>query len=73
MGDGDYGFDQRRLRHDDDAEEYIALAGMQGFSPPDDIKADRITADGTARCASADARRDRLSPLQTNFAAINGT
>ncbi len=70
MADGDYGYDPDISDFDDDAEEYIALAGIQGFSPADDIKGDRITADGSA-LRFADARVDRLSPLQTSFAAIN--
>ena len=35
MGDGDYGFDPNILDVDVDDEEAIALAGMQGFAPPD--------------------------------------
>lgn len=70
MADGDYGYDPDISDLDDDAEEYIALAGIQGFSPADDIKGDRITADGSA-LRFADARVDRLSALQTSFAAIN--
>lgn len=72
MGDGDYGFDTNVLDVDSDAEEFIALAGIQGFAPPDEILADRITADGTTLRFS-DAKVSGLSALQTNFAAINGT
>jgi uncharacterized protein GlcG (DUF336 family) len=72
MGDGDYGFDTNILDVDNDAEEFIALAGIQGFAPPDEILADRITADGTTLRFS-DAKVNGLHALQTNFAAINGT
>jgi len=72
MGDGDYGFDPNVLDVDSDNEEFIALAAIQGFAPPDTILADRITADGTTLRFS-DAKVDGLHALQTNFAAINGT
>jgi len=72
MGDGDYGFDPNILDTDSDAEEFIALAGLQGFAPSDLILADRISVDGTLLRFS-DARIGGLSALQTNFAAINGT
>jgi uncharacterized protein GlcG (DUF336 family) len=72
MGDGDYGFDPNVLDLDSDREEMIALAGMQGFAPPDSITADKITVDGTAlRFSDADAVS--LHPLKTDFAAIYGT
>ncbi|MCX7864065.1 MAG: heme-binding protein [Novosphingobium sp.] len=71
MGDGDYGFDSNILDIDNDDEEFIALAGMQGFAPPDEILADRITVDGTSLRFS-DARAAGLSPLQTSFAVVNG-
>jgi uncharacterized protein GlcG (DUF336 family) len=71
MGDGDYGFDPDVLDIDTDDEEFIALAGMQGFAPPAAITADRITVDGTSLRFS-DARANGLSPLQTSFAAVNG-
>ncbi len=41
-----YGFDRNLTDIDDDPEEAIASAGGVGFAPPDDIRADRITADG---------------------------
>ncbi len=71
MGDGDYAFDPNTLNVDNDAEEFIALAAIQGFAPPVEILADRITADGTSLRFS-DARIGGLSPLQSNFAAIGG-
>ncbi len=72
MGDGDYGFDPNILNVDVDDEEAIALAGMQGFAPPDTILASRITVDGTSLRFSDMAAGD-LAPLQSNFAAINGS
>ena len=72
MGDGDYGLDPNVLDVDTDAEEYIALAAIQGFAPPENILANRITVDGTTLRFS-DASVGNLAALQTNFAAINGT
>ncbi|MFC3099183.1 heme-binding protein [Alteraurantiacibacter palmitatis] len=71
MGDGDYGFDPNILDTDLDAEELIALAGIQGFTPPDDIRAERIFVDGTA-LRFADAAAGQLAPLQTSFATAPG-
>jgi uncharacterized protein GlcG (DUF336 family) len=70
MADGDYGYDPNVSDVDQDDEEYIALAGIQGFAPGDDIRGDRITADGTT-LRFADAQPSKLSALQTSFAAIN--
>jgi uncharacterized protein GlcG (DUF336 family) len=72
VGDGDYGFDPNVLDVDTDAEEFIALAAIQGFAPPENILANRISVDGTLLRFS-DAQVGGLSALQTNFAAINGT
>jgi uncharacterized protein GlcG (DUF336 family) len=71
MADGDYGFDANILDVDLDNEEAIALAGIQGFTPPEDIRAERINVDGTSLRFS-DAAATQLGPLQTNFAAVNG-
>ncbi|WP_338468236.1 heme-binding protein [Novosphingobium sp. ZN18A2] len=70
MADGDYGFDPDVTDVDNDGEEYIALAGLQGFAPPDNITGDKITVDGTTLRFS-DATVNNLAPLQTNFSAIN--
>ncbi|EAQ27837.1 hypothetical protein NAP1_09592 [Erythrobacter sp. NAP1] len=70
-GDGNYGFDANILDVDNDSEEFAALAGTQGFAAPETIRANRINVDGTA-LRYVDARFDQLSPLQTNFAAVNG-
>ncbi|VAV96595.1 hypothetical protein MNBD_ALPHA04-171 [hydrothermal vent metagenome] len=72
MGDGDYGFDRNILDIDKDDEEAIALAGIQGFAPSAAITANRISVDGTSLRFSDMVISD-LSPLQSNFAAINGT
>ena len=72
MGDGDYGFDANILDVDVDDEEAIALAGIQGFAPPASITANRISVDGTSLRFSDMVVSD-LSPLQSNFAAINGS
>jgi uncharacterized protein GlcG (DUF336 family) len=69
MADGDYAFDNNVLDIDDDVEEAIALAGLQGFAPPDSITADKISIDGTTLRFS-DARPEALHPLQTDFAAL---
>lgn len=71
MGDGDYGFDANVLDVDDDAEEAIALAGIQGFGAPETITADRIPVDGTTLRYS-DAQAARLHPLQSSFAVVDG-
>lgn len=72
MGDGDYGFDQNILDIDNDAEEAIALAGIQGYLPPTDIRAERIFVDGTSLRFS-DVINSDLAPLSGSFANINGT
>lgn len=72
MGDGDYGFDANTLDVDVDDEEAIALAGIQNFAPPAAITANRISVDGSSLRFSDMVVSD-LSPLQNNFAAINGS
>jgi uncharacterized protein GlcG (DUF336 family) len=72
MGDGDYGLDTNILDVDVDDEEAIALAGIQGFAPPQSITANRISVDGTSLRFSDMVVSD-LSPLKSNFAAINGS
>jgi len=47
MADGVYGFDPEVQDVDKDGEEIIALAASAGFAPGDDIRADRISIDGT--------------------------
>jgi uncharacterized protein GlcG (DUF336 family) len=71
MGDGLYGFDDNVDDFDQDDEEAIALAGIQGFAPPDEILGYRIPVDGSTLRFS-DATAGDLSALQTDFSAING-
>lgn len=70
-GDGDYGFDDNILDRDSDAEEAVALAGIQGFAPPIEITADRIPVDGTTLRFSDMTTAD-LGPLTSSFAAVSG-
>ena len=44
--DGRYSLDRNVTDVDTDDEEIVAVAGSAGFAAPDDIRADRITADG---------------------------
>ncbi len=46
IADGIYGLDPDITDIDQDNDELIAVAGTIGFSAPDDIRANRITADG---------------------------
>jgi uncharacterized protein GlcG (DUF336 family) len=63
MADGDYGFDKNILDTDDDAEEAIAFAAATGFAAPDDIRAERVTVDGTSlRFSDASAATLRSAP-----------
>lgn len=56
IADGLYGLDQNIVNGDDDFDESIAVAGAVGFSAPDDIRANRITADGRSlRFVDSDA------------------
>ncbi|MFN3456217.1 MAG: heme-binding protein [Novosphingobium sp.] len=72
MADGDYAYDPDVTDVDGDPEEFMALAGIQGFAPPAEIRADRIPVDGSTLRFS-DARVEGLHPLQTSFSAINNT
>jgi uncharacterized protein GlcG (DUF336 family) len=72
MGDGIYGFDPNILDVDNDVEEFIAFAATQGFAPNEDIKAERISVDGTLlRYSDATTAGLRGGSLQS-FAALNG-
>ena len=72
IAEPDYAFDTNVTDLLVDDEEAIALAGIQGFAPPDAITADKITVDGTSLRFS-DMRTSDLSALKTDFAAINGS
>ena len=79
MADGDYGFDREVADVDTDDEELIAVAGGAGFAAPAEIRADRITVDGTSlryvdseaiRTTPANARP--LAALPGAFVAVTG-
>jgi uncharacterized protein GlcG (DUF336 family) len=69
MADGIYGFDPNVLDFDNDLDEVIAFAGLQGFAPPVTIRADRIPVDGSTLRFS-DSVKGQLHPLQSSFAAL---
>jgi len=63
MADGDYGFDKNILDVEDDAEEAIAYAAATGFDAPAEIRAERITVDGTSlRFSDASSGTLRTTP-----------
>jgi uncharacterized protein GlcG (DUF336 family) len=75
MADGVYGFDPEIQDIDRDDEEHIAVAASTGFAAPEEIRADRITVDGTALRFS-DAAPSGLASNPSSapgFAAINGS
>jgi uncharacterized protein GlcG (DUF336 family) len=73
MGDGIYGFDPNILDVDSDSEEFIAVAGSQSFAAPIDIRAERISVDGTTlRFSDATEAGLRATGTAPAFAAING-
>ena len=47
LGDGAYGFDPDVLDIDSDTDERSALAGTVGFEAPSEVRANRISVDGT--------------------------
>jgi hypothetical protein len=66
MADGDYGYDPNVADVDGDPEEYMALAGIQGFAPPDSIVANMIPVDGsTLRFSDARVEGTRSRPIST--------
>jgi uncharacterized protein GlcG (DUF336 family) len=75
MADGVYGFDPDITNVDADDEEFIALAGTIGFDAPENIRANRISVDGTLlRYSDATPSGLRSSPASApGFAVINGT
>ncbi|OYU35639.1 heme-binding protein [Novosphingobium sp. PASSN1] len=72
MADGVYGFDPNVLDFDNDLDEVIAFAGLQGFAPPVAVRADRIPVDGSTLRFS-DATTSQLHPLQSSFAALGAS
>jgi uncharacterized protein GlcG (DUF336 family) len=75
MADGLYGFDPEVQEIDKDAEEIIALAAATGFAAPEEIRAERISVDGTLLRFSDAVPGDLVSnPASAPaFAAINGS
>ena len=73
MGDGVYGFDPNILDVDSDNEEFIALAATQGFAPAEDIKAERISVDGTLLRYSDATASDLRGGTPQSFATLNGS
>jgi uncharacterized protein GlcG (DUF336 family) len=75
MADGVYGFDPEVQDVDKDREEAIALAAATGLAAPEEIRAERISVDGTLLRFSDAAPSDLLSnpSAAPGFAAINGS
>ena len=75
MSDGDYGFDPETLDVDVDDEEYVAVAGSIGLEPADNIRAERISVDGTT-LRYVDVDKAQLKSVPANapgFASLNGS
>ncbi len=74
MADGVYGFDPEVQDVDQDNEEAIALAAGTGFAAPDEIRAERISVDGTLlRFSDATAGDLRSNPAAAPpFASLPG-
>ena len=75
MADGVYGFDPEVQDVDQDDEEFIALAGSTGFAAPEEIRAERISVDGTLlRFSDATAGGLLSNPAAApSFGTINGS
>jgi len=75
IGDGVYGFDTEYQDNDRSVEETIALAATTGFEPAAEIRANRISVDGTLlRYSDATPADFRSNPATApGFATINGT
>jgi uncharacterized protein GlcG (DUF336 family) len=74
MGDTQYGFDPEVQDVDKDNEEIIALAAATGFAAADEIRAERISVDGTLLRFSDAVPGDllRVPSAAPGFATING-
>ncbi len=73
MGDGIYGFDPNILNVDSEDEEFIAVAGTVGYDAPSEIRADRISVDGTLLRFSDATPSGLRGGAAPNFASINGS
>ncbi len=70
IADGVYGLDLDITDVDQDTDELIAVAGSVGFAAPDDIRANRITADGrTFRYVDSELIQASAAPA---FASLAG-
>lgn len=75
VGDGVYGFDEEYRERDADLrEETVALAATRGFEPADEIRADRISIDGTLLRYSEATPADFKSSATSiaSYASIDG-
>ncbi|HLL59885.1 MAG TPA: heme-binding protein, partial [Allosphingosinicella sp.] len=75
MADGVYGFDPEIQDVDRDDEEFIAVAGATGFAAPGEIRAERISVDGTLlRFSDSTSSGLASNPASApGFASINGS
>ena len=72
IADGVYGLDPDITDIDQDADELIAVAGTIGYAAPDDIRANRITADGrTFRYVDSEALQSSAAQAPA-FATLAG-
>jgi len=73
LADGLYSIDRNITDVDNDVDELIAVAAYQGFQPPVDIRADRITVDGRS-LRFTDSEAIVSNPANApSFASINGS
>ncbi len=73
IADGIYGLDADIGDIDQDVDELIAVAGSTGFAAPDDIRGNRITADGrTFRYVDSEALLSNPA-LAPAFAGVGGS
>ena len=77
--DGRYGFDRVITDNDADVEEQVAVAGTTGLAAPQDIRGDRITADGrtfrfidSGDLAADPARAPAFEALPGRLVAVAG-
>jgi uncharacterized protein GlcG (DUF336 family) len=72
--DGLYTLDLSVSNFDEDPDELIALAGQALFTPPTNIRGNRIFLEGkTFRYTDAEVSQLRSNPGNASFAAVNGT
>ena len=79
MADGIYGLDTDITDIDQDVDELIAVAATAGFAAPDDIRANRITADGrtfrfvdSESLASTPSQAPAFATLAGSVPLVNG-